>query len=270
MSSYNPLSLVLLPWHYRELVLPLARRRILSRYRGSVLGVLWAVLNPLFMLAIYTFIFSVVFQAKWGADPGSRSGFALFLFSGLILYSVFSECVNEAPSLLITNKLYIRQLVFPTEVLAWISVLGSLFHLVVNWMILTLFYSVVIGAPSFSVLYLPLTAIPIVLLSLGAVWFISSIGIYLRDLGHVVGLLTTALLFLSPIFYPASAVPAAFRAYYSFNPFVHILENSRMVLLHGSPPAWESLIISILGSWLFAWLGYIWFMKAKKGFSDVI
>ncbi len=270
MSSYNPLSLVLLPWRYRELVLPLARRRILSRYRGSVLGVLWAVLNPLFMLAIYTFIFSVVFQAKWGADPGSRSGFALFLFSGLILYSVFSECVNEAPSLLITNKLYIQQLVFPTEVLAWISLLGSLFHLVVNWMILTLFYSAVIGAPSFSVLYLPLTAIPIVLLSLGAVWFISSIGIYLRDLGHVVGLLTTALLFLSPIFYPASAVPAAFQAYYALNPFVHILETSRAVLFHGSPPEWGALIISILGSWLFAWLGFIWFMKAKKGFSDVI
>ena len=135
---------------------------------------------------------------------------------------------------------------------------------------MTLFYSAVIGAPSFSVLYLPLTAIPIVLLSLGAVWFISSIGIYLRDLGHVVGLLTTALLFLSPIFYPASAVPAAFQAYYALNPFVHILETSRAVLFHGSPPEWGALVISILGSWLFAWLGFIWFMKAKKGFSDVI
>jgi lipopolysaccharide transport system permease protein len=240
------------------------------RYRGSVLGVFWAVLNPLLMLAIYTFIFSVVLQIKWGLDPSNRSAFALFLFAGLILYSVFSDCVNEAPSLLIAHKLYIQQLVFPTEVLAWISVLGSLFNLAINWLILTIFYVIVVGVPSPTVLYLPLVAAPIVLLSLGAVWFISSIGLYLRDLGHVVGLLTTALLFLSPIFYPVAAVPAEFQDYYALNPFVHILEIARAVLFHASNPDWALLARSLLGSWLFAWLGFIWFMKAKKGFADVV
>jgi lipopolysaccharide transport system permease protein len=270
LKSYHPFAFFVSAWKYRELVLPLTRRRISARYRGSFLGMSWAILTPLMLLAIYTFIFSIVFQSKWGLESGNQTEFALVLFSGLILYSVFSDCVNEAPSLLVGNKLYIRQLVFPTEILAWTCVLGSLFNLAINSAILTIFYAIVMGPPPATLFLLPLIALPIVLMTLGAVWFLSSIGIFVQDLAQVVGLLTTALLFLSPIFYPASAVPESFQATYTLNPFVPILEMARDVIFSGELPAWQSLGKLFLGSWLFAWLGYIWFMKAKKGFADVV
>ena len=270
VAFHSPLAPIAVAWRYRDLVIPLARRKVSARYRGSVLGMLWAVLSPVILLGIYTFIFSVVLQVKWNLDPGSRDQFALFLFSGMILYSVFADCLNEAPSLMIGNKLYIRQLVFPVEVLPWVSVLSSLFSLGINFLILMTFYGLVLGLPSLSLLYFPLTALPVVLLTLGAVWFFSSMGVYLRDLGHVVGLLTTALLFLSPIFYPATVVPADYRVYYEMNPFVHILEMSRGVIFQGAPPDGWLLAGCIFGSWLFAWLGYSWFMATKKGFADVV
>jgi lipopolysaccharide transport system permease protein len=270
LSLLNPLTPIVLAGRYRGLLLPLVRRKISARYRGSVLGTSWAVLNPLIMLGIYTFIFSVIFQSKWGIDSSSRPEFALFLFSGLILYSVFAECVNEAPSVLLENRLYIRQLVFPTELLAWVSVLATLFNLLINWVILILFYSLIVGVPTPTILYLPLIAFPVVLITLGSVWIISSVGLYLRDIGHIVGLLTTALLFLSPIFYPAAAVPERFQSYYALNPFVHILEMSKGALFYGQHPHWIQLGASLAGSWIFAWLGYIWFMKTKRGFPDVV
>jgi len=270
LSIYNPLTVLGLIWRYRELVFPLARRKIASRYRGSVLGVFWAVLNPLIMLGIYTFIFSVIFQSKWGLSQSDRPEFALFLFSGLILYSVFADCINEAPAVLLENKLFIRQLVFPTEILAWVDLLVSLFNLFINWLILMGFYALVIGMPPTASLYLPLIVLPILLITLGGVWLVSSIGLYLRDLGHMIRLFTTALLFLSPIFYPAAAVPERFQAYYAVNPLVHILEMSKGALFYGLHPDWEVLGFCLIGSWAFAWIGYIWFMNAKKGFADVV
>ncbi|MAJ61333.1 MAG: hypothetical protein CBC48_16125 [bacterium TMED88] len=270
MSPYNPLSPILLPWRHRELVAPLARRKIASRYRGSTLGLLWAILNPLLMLGIYTFVFSVVFHAKWGLESTGRSSFALFLFSGFILYSVFSDAVNEAPSLLVQNRLYIRQLIFPTELLAWISLISGLFHFCINTVILTIFYGWVIGPPSPSALLLPISVAPIILISLGAVWIISSLGVHLKDLGHIVGLLTTALLFLSPIFYPASAVPESLQPLYALNPFVSILENSRALLFDHSIPEWRDWLSPLAGAWIFAWFGYFFFMKTKEGFADVV
>ena len=270
MSIYNPLTVLGLSWQYRELAFSLARRKIARRYRGSVLGIFWAALIPLIMLGIYTFIFSVVFQNKWGINSGDRFEFSLFLFSGLILYSLFSDCINEAPSALVENKLFIRQLVFPTEILAWVDLLVGLFNFFINGLVLMSFYSLVIGTPPFTLIYLPLIVLPIVFITLGGVWLVSSIGLYLRDLGHAVRLFTTAFLFLSPIFYPASAVPERFQALYAVNPLVHVLEMSKNALFYGLPPDWEILGFCLIGSWAFAWMAYIWFMKTKKGFADVV
>ena len=270
MRLHSPLAPGLITWKYRGLIAPLVRRRIASRYRGSVLGMLWAILTPLIMLGIYTFIFSVVFQSKWGGAEENQSNFALFLFSGLILYLIFSECVNEAPSLLRENKLYIQQLVFPTEILPWVSVLTSLFNFLINWLILIFFYCAVMGLPPLTAFFMPVIALPVALITVGTVWFISSLGLYLRDITHVVGLMTTALLFLSPIFYPASAVPDSFQLYYSVNPFVPILNMSKAALFQGSPPRWQTFVFLLIGSWTFAWLGYLWFIHSKKGFPDVV
>ena len=267
---YQPHSFLWTGWKHRQLIARLTWRKIEARYRGSILGLLWTLLHPLMMLAIYTFIFSFVFKAKWYMPGGERAEFALFLFSGMIVYAIFAECVNEAPGLMLANQIYIKQLIFPTEILAWVSLATSLFGFFVNSLLLLIFYIAVLGNPPISSLWLPLLIAPVALATLGVIWFLSSIALFLRDIAHVVGVLTTALLFLSPIFYPSSVIPDRFRSYYYLNPFASILDMSKEALFHGAAPDWATLAAFTLGGWVVAWLGYIWFMKTKRTFADVL
>lgn len=257
-------------WQHRQLIRQLARRKIEARYRGSLLGVLWAVLHPLLMLCIYSFVFVYVFRAKWDLPQAGESQFALVLFSGLIVYSLFAECVNEAPSLVLSNKTYVNQLRFPSEILPWVSVLSSLFGFVVNLLILLLFHLLLQGLPPATALGLPLVMVPVLLLTLGATWILSSLGVYLRDLSQIVGVGTTALLFLSPIFYPISRVPEAFQGFYYLNPFAWLLQMAKSALFYGSPPDWVALGAFFLGTWAFAWCGFLAFRSTQKGFADVL
>ena len=255
------------------MILRLAGRRIASRYRGSVLGIAWAVLEPLAMLGIYTFIFGLVFRAKWGALPvgdGSRGEFALFLFSGLAIYSVFSEAVNDSPQAILGADQYVKQLIFPSEVLAWVAVVAGLFKFVISMSLLVFFYRMTLGHLPVTALLLPLIVLPVILLTLGVTWLVSSLGVYLRDLGQLVGLCTTALLFVSPIFYPASTIPARFQDLYFLNPFAGVLEMSKQILFAGVVPDPIAIVGSIAIGWGVAWLGHGWFLRAKAGFADVL
>ena len=270
METYNPFAFLITGWRHRSLIRRLAWRKIESRYRGSVLGLLWTLLQPMLMLAVYTFVFSVVLQAKWNVGGGNRAEFALFLFSGLILYAIFSECVNEAPQLIPANDTYVKQLIFPTEILAWVSLSSALFNFAVSLILLAAFHAVVVGPIPVSALYLPLVMGPLLLLTLGSTWFLASIGVFLKDTAQIVGIGTTALLFLSPIFYSASGIPEAFRAYYYMNPFASILEMSKGSLFYESAPDWQVLAQLTLASWVVVWLGYAWFMKTKSSFADVL
>lgn len=231
---------------------------------------LWSLLQPLFMLGIYTFIFSFVFKAKWNSVGFENTEFGLLLFSGLILYSVFAECANEAPALLVVNQVYIKQLIFPTEILAWVSLLTSMFSFGASSVLLLGFYCFVHGTPPITALWLPAILGPIALITLGVVWFLSSIGLFLRDTSQVVGVLTTALLFMSPIFYPSSMIPEPYQQYYFLNPFARLLDISKGLLFSGTAPDWQQLLLLSIGSWAVAWLGYIWFMKTKHAFSDAL
>jgi lipopolysaccharide transport system permease protein len=222
------------------------------------------------MLGIYTFIFSFVFKAKWNTSGFENTEFGLLLFSGLILYSVFNECTNEAPGLLVVNHVYIKQLIFPTEILPWVSLLTALFSFATSGLLLAAFYSIVHGAPPITALWLPAILFPIALITLGVAWFLSSIGLFLRDTAQVVGVLTTALLFMSPIFYPSSMIPDPYRHYYFLNPFARLLDISKGLLFAGTPPDWHQLLYLTLGSWVVAWLGYVWFMKTKHAFADAL
>lgn len=270
MSIYQPHSFLSAGWKHRQLIGKLSRRRIETRYRTSVLGLFWSLLQPLFMLGIYTFIFSFVFKAKWNTAGFENTEFGLLLFSGLTLFSLFSQCANEAPELLVGNQAYIKQLVFPTEILAWVSLLTSLFTFATSALLMLGFYCVIHGIPPVTALWLPVVLAPITLITLGAVWFLSSIGLFLRDTSQVVGVLTTALLFLSPVFYPSSMIPEAYRTYYFLNPFASLFDISKGLLFSGTPPDWQQLALLTLGSWLMAWLGFIWFMKTKKAFADAL
>lgn len=257
-------------WTNRNLVAQLVRREFEARFRGSALGVLWAVLTPLSLLLVYTFVFSEVFKARWSADISSPAAFAVVLFSGLIAFNIFSENFNGAPRLVLQNISYVKKVVFPLEILAWVSLLTVLISAGISGMLLLVCYIFVLGIPPLTVLYIPLLLIPLCLSTLGAVWFISSLGVFLRDIQHGTSIITTILMFLSPIFYPLSAVPENARTLIFLNPLTCIIEMIRDALFFNKPPSAYMLGISLCLSWCFAALGYWWFIRIKKGFADVI
>ena len=272
MKEY-PLSLramFLSLWNYRHLVLTLTRREVAGRYRGSVLGILWSFFNPVFMLSVYTFVFSVVFKARWGVGSGSKAEFALVLFSGLIVFNLFAECVNRAPSLVLQNPTYVKKVVFPLEVLPWVSFWAALFHAGVSLLVWLLFYLIIFGLPPVTAVFFFLLIIPLLFLSMGFSWLLASLGVYLRDVAQIVGILTTALLFLTPIFYPVSVIPQQYRLLIYLSPLTLVVDQARDLLIFGRWPSWPEYGLLTVSSVFIAWAGFVWFQKTRKGFADVI
>lgn len=266
----GPLAPFRAVWQHRRLILRLAKREVDARYRGSMLGIVWAVLNPLLMLVVYTFVFTTVFQARWGGAGGGSGEFALLLFSGLILFNIFSECVTRAPGLLLENVSYIKKVVFPLEILPVVGLTVALFNAALGFVILAVFYLAVLGLPPVTVLLLPLVLAPLCLTTLGISWFLASAGVFLRDIRQIVGVVVTVLMFMSPIFYPISALPEQFRSLIHLNPLTAVLEQSKDLLFWGRIPAPLHWTLAALASWTCAWLGYLWFMKTRRGFADVV
>ncbi len=248
------------------LVFQLAKRDIAGRYRGSLLGLAWSFVNPLLMLAVYTFVFGMVFRGQ-GSD---RTGFALSLFAGLIIFNLFSECITRSPMLIVTNPSYVKKVVFPLELLPWVSLGSALFHAAASLLVLLLFLLISGRGIHATVLLTPLIIMPLIPVILGASWILSSIGVYIRDIGNLVGMGMTVLMFLSPIFYPASALPEKVRPWLFLNPLGLIIEQTRNVLLSGVLPDWKSLVIYLAVALPFAWVGRVWFNKTRKGFADVL
>lgn len=271
-SPVMPFSFLVSGLRHRRLILRLTRVRLQSRYRDTWLGWIWLLAVPLLLLAVYTFVFSEVFHARWGTVPGQEeTPFALTLFCGLTLYGLFAQCVNEAPSLLATYQSYLKQLRFPSEVLAWVCVLTAAVPLGVNLVLLFVVYCFMVGVPPISSLLLPLTIVPLVLLTLGSVWFLSSLGVFLRDLSHGTVVFTSALLFLSPVFYPASRVPEALRGWFELNPLTPLLEAARGSLFDAQlPEEWGPLGAATAFGLLVAWSGFAWFIRTKESFVDVL
>lgn len=270
MHVYHPLSFLTTGWSHRRLILRLARRKIEARYRGSMLGSLWTLIQPLLLLSVYSFVFGSIFNSRWKLHDGREAQFALAVFAGMVLFSVFSDCVNEAPGLLISNQIYIKQVRFPIEVLAWVNLLGALFAFAINLGMLLLFVLLYRGLPPPTAVALPALLAPVLLLTLGVTWMLSSAGVFLRDLSPIATVATTALMFLSPVFYPFVRIPEQFRPYYAVNPFVSIIEGFRGALFEGLWPEPRTLLFATLAGWGVAWLGYAAFMKTKRGFADVL
>ncbi len=255
---------------HRGLLLALIKREVAGRYRGSMMGILWSFLLPLLMLAVYTFVFSVVFNARWNTGSDSKTEFALVLFAGLLVFNFFSECINRAPSLILANTNYVKKVVFPLEILPLVIVGAALFHGLIGWFVWLIFYVIFFGIPPLTVLLFPVVIFPFVLLTMGACWFLASLGVYLRDITQVVGVLTTILLFMSPIFYPVTALPERFQKLMLLNPLTTFIEHTRNVLLWGKMPGLLWFVIVLLIGALSAWVGFWWFQKTRKGFADVL
>lgn len=270
-ESISPVALWRAVWGNRLLIRRLAARELAARYRGSLLGAAWMAVNPLLMLAVYTFVFTVVFKARWGTTPGGSSAeFALFLFSGMILYSVFADVVTRAPTLMLENVSYIKKVVFPLEILPVVALTTALANAAVSFAILLAFQAVVTGAPPPTLAAAPLVLLPLCLLTAGLGWFLASLGVFLRDVRQMVGVLVTILMFMSPIFYPIDMIPAEFRGILHLNPLTAVLEQSKDVLFRGRLPALSEWAALMAASAVVCWLGFAWFVKTRKGFADVV
>ena len=257
-------------WRHRRLVQVLIQREVIGRYRGSVMGILWSFFNPVFMLVIYTFVFSVVFKARWNVDSDSKTEFALVLFAGLIMFNLFSECVNRAPGLIISNANYVKKVVFPLEILPWVVLGSAMFHALISLCVWLAAYLVLFGMPPTTVLLLPLIIVPFMLFIMGLSWGLASLGVYLRDVSQFIGMVTSVLMFVTPIFYPVNSLPEKYRFYLLLNPLTPAVEMTRDVLFWGKVPDLSMLSLYALATVLIAWLGFAWFQKTRKGFADVL
>lgn len=258
-------------WCHRELILSLARQEVIGRYKGSMLGMLWSFFNPIFMLMVYTFVFSVVFKARWDVSTGeSRAEFALVLFAGLLVFNLVAECISRAPSLILLNSSYVKRVVFPLEILPFVVFGSALFHATINLVVLLLFSLFVIGLPSLTILLFPLLLIPLASVCLAGGWFLSSLGVYLRDVSQVVGIIVTAWMFLTPIFYPVSIIPEKYQKWMVLNPLSFLVEQARNLLIFGKIMDWRSYFSLTFAGIFMAWLAFVWFQKTRKGFADVL
>jgi lipopolysaccharide transport system permease protein len=268
--SASPTELARSVKRQRNLISQMVIREIASRYRGSALGIVWSLIIPVLMLAIYTFVFSYIFKARWRVDTDSKTEFALVLFAGLMLFNMFADCINRAPTQIVSNVNFVKKVVFPLEILSIVTVIASMFQMLISLVVWLVFYVAVLGVPPMTALLLPLIVVPLVLITLGVTWFLAALGVYLRDVAQITGVLTTTLMFLTPIFFPASAVPQKLQILFVLNPLAIIVEQARDVLIWGKLPDFAVLGGLVAISLVIAWIGYACFQKTRGGFSDVL
>ncbi len=266
----DPFSFLRTVAYQRELVAELVRGEVAGRYRGSVLGVLWSLASPLLLLAAFTFVFGTVFPSRWGAAAAGHGDYALLLFPGILLHGLLAETITRAPGLVTAVPNYVKKVVFPLELLPLVAVATALFHALVGFAVLAGALVVFRGGLAASALALPAIVAPYVILLLGVAWILAALGVYLRDIAQLTGLVSMLLMFLSPVLYPVSALPEPYRFWIAWNPLTLPLEATREALMFGRWPDWAALGLYTLGALAVAAAGYWWFQKSRKGFADVI
>ena len=269
MTSQSKTSLRTLKAH-QSLAYQLARREVVGRYRGSVFGLAWSFFNPLLMLVVYTTFFTQVFQARWGAQGEGKGVFATALFVGLIVHGMLAESASKGAASLVGNPNFVKKIVFPIAVLPWSTVLAAMFHGVLSVLVLLVGALAIGQGIPWTVLLWPLMLVPIALLCAGLGWLLSAGAVYFRDVGQLVAVLVTVLLFTSPVFFPADTLPAGFRTLVAWNPLTFPIEQSRALLLWGGPMDWLHFLRYTACVALFAGAALWLFRRAQRGFADVL
>lgn len=262
-------------WRQRELIGQMTRRGLHERYRGSVLGLLWAILTPLFTLLVYTFVFSVVLKSRFPDSPvddglASKADYALKLFCGLIVFQVFAEALTSSPGVILSHPNFVKKVVFPLEILPVSAVLTSLIQAGISLAILLAGIALFEQSFPLTALIYPVILVPLVMLALGLSWFLSSLGVFVRDITHGMIILSNLMFFLTPVFYDIGRLPEGLRGLMNLNPMAAIVLNARGTLMSGRMPDWTAMGIVTVMAFLLMQLGYAWFMKSKKWFADVI
>lgn len=267
----SPMGMFTSLWKNRQLTMVLTRREVAGRYRGSVMGLLWSFINPILMIAVYTFVFSVVFKARWrGNQDEGTVQFAVVLFVGVLTHGLLSEVLNRAPSLVASNVNYVKKVVFPLEILPVAALGAALFQSLVSIVVLLITFLIFNGFLHWTIVLLPLIFLPLAIFILGFAWILASLGVFLRDVRQTIGIITMIMLFMAPVFYPVTALPEEFRFWIMLNPLTFIIEQAREVLIWGRLPDWAGLGIYTIIAFFVAWGGYFWFQKTRKGFADVL
>ncbi|MBI2817105.1 MAG: ABC transporter permease [Acidobacteria bacterium] len=260
------------PWrtvarHY-SLILSMVRREILGRYRGSMGGALWTLMHPLLLMIAYYFVFAVVLRVRFAPGQG-RGGFIFYFLCGMLPWLAISEALGRAPGVVLEHSGFVKRVVFPLEILPLnLTVMG----LATEVFALLIFLPAVALGPGihWTAGYFPLILIPQLLFTAGLCWFLAALGVFLRDTGQVIGFLLTIWFFVTPICYPASALPQESLWLFRINPVYTIVAAYRAVFLEGAAPDWAPLAKLWVVSLLIFWAGHTWFFKAKKSFADLI
>lgn len=249
----------------------LTKRDVLSRYRGSLLGIAWSLITPLAMLAVFAFVFGSVFQTRWPGNGGkSTIVFALQLYAGLTVFWFVSEIIARAPTLIVTQPNFVKKVLFPLEILPLVSLGSGLFHLGINLLILLGGAFLYFGSLPLSVLTLPILILVLLPMLAGVGWILGALGVYLRDINAIVGVLLQMLMFLSPVFYPITAIPRSVRWAFHLNPLTFPIESLRAMIFEGKYPSMAGLMLYGFFSLVLAYAGYRLFRSLQKGFADVL
>ncbi len=266
----NPLGPLLTMVEHRGLIKRLGWREIEALYRGTWLGICWFLIQPLLLLGVYTIVFSMIFKSRIaGADAGPATP-ALMIFTGLIIFGIFSETIGRAPKLMRSNRVYVKQLIFPVEILPVVALTSALFQALLSFALLMVAYFIFEGWPPLALVMVPLIVAPIVLMTLGFSWFLASLGVFVQDVGPLVGVILRMMLFLCPIFYSLDAIGLPYRYAIMANPITSAVSLSRAALFAGDWPDPVHLVVYWVVGLLVAWLGFAWFMKTRKAFGDVL
>jgi lipopolysaccharide transport system permease protein len=256
-------------WSNRSLIRTMVRRDILERYRGSFGGAFWTVLNPLLLMLTYFFVFGVVLQARFGADP-SRSGFALYFLAGMLPWLAFNEAAGRAPTVMLEHRNFVKKLVFAVETLPVNLVVSGLVSEAFTLVLFTGGFFLARGTVPPSVLWLPVLIVPQVLFTAGVCWFLAALGVFVRDLGQFIGFLLTLWFFLTPICYPEASLPGWAVPVLAKNPIYILVRGYRAVFLEGQAPAFGPVWkLWVLSAAVFI-AGHAWFYKLRKSFADII
>jgi len=252
-----------------DLIFSLTRRELTARYRGSILGIMWTLVTPMVMIAIFTIIFAGIFKAKFGASS-SQWDYALYLFCGLLPWNAFQESVQLSASTIIAHANLVKRVVFPLETLPVSLSLAAVVNQLLGTMVLIVAVIVLRRELHVTIIYLPLILIPQLIATFGAAWLVASLGVFVRDIVQGIALMLMAWMYLTPIIYPESIVPATYRTAINLNPFTSLVRNYRRVILDGLAPDWSGLAYFTAFALVSFVLGYWWFARTRKNFADVI
>lgn len=256
---------------HRYLFLQMTRREVSARYRGTAMGWVWSLITPLLMLGVYTFMFGYVFKARWPNTAADDHGlYTIILFAGLIPHGFLAECMNRAPGLIVSQPNLVKKVVLPLDLLGWVTVGSAGFQTLLNFLVLLAAELAIRGSLPVTVLLAPLAILPLAILLAGLVWFLAATGVFLRDIGQTMGLVTTVLLFTAPIFYPADAIPEPYREWLVVNPLTIPVEALRHMVVEGVLPDFRRLGLYLAVALLVATLGHFWFERSRRAFADVM